>query len=101
MPFLPVILITDGLLWLLIAAAISYAWYCQRKPHLAAPWVRVFQSKAALVCSVILLAYLGYGYVAFVLLIAALLFLVSLASALYIKFFAIKLAIVFGGFVRL
>src|SRR3954468_10747063 len=61
MPFVPVFLITDGLLWFLIGAAALYAWDCPRKPHLAAPWVRVFQSKAALVCSVILLAYLGIG----------------------------------------
>src|SRR5579859_6513414 len=61
MPLLPVILITDGLLWFLVGAAVCYAWYCQRKPHLAAPWKRVFQSKAAIVCAVLLLAYLGIG----------------------------------------
>ena len=61
MPFLPVLLITDVLLWFLVAAALGYAWYCRRKPHLAAPWVRVFQSRAAVACSVILLAYLAIG----------------------------------------
>ncbi|HZQ73659.1 MAG TPA: ABC transporter permease [Burkholderiales bacterium] len=61
MPFLPVLLITDALLWLLVGAALVYAAYCAGRPHLAAPWRRVFQSKAALVCAVILLAYLAVG----------------------------------------
>ena len=61
MPFLPVFLITDVLLWFLVAAALGYAGYCRRKPHLAAPWVRVFQSRAAVACSVMLLAYLAIG----------------------------------------
>jgi peptide/nickel transport system permease protein len=61
MPFLPVLLITDVLLWLLVAAAVAYGWYCRRRPHLAAPWTRVFQSKAAVTCAVILLAFLAVG----------------------------------------
>ena len=61
MPFLPVVLITDALLWLLVAAAFSYGWYCRRRPHLAAPWARVFQSRAAVTCAVILLCYLAVG----------------------------------------
>lgn len=61
MAFLPVVLITDALLWLLVAAALAYGWYCRRRPHLAAPWARVFQSRAALACSVILLCYLAAG----------------------------------------
>jgi len=31
---------TDFLLWLLIGAVALYAWYCSRRPHLAAPWKR-------------------------------------------------------------
>ncbi len=61
MPFLPVLLITDVLLWLLAAAAIVYGWYCVRRPHLAAPWRRVFQSQAALACCVVLACYLLVG----------------------------------------
>jgi peptide/nickel transport system permease protein len=61
MPFLPVLLMTDVLLWLLIAAVAGYAWYCSRKPHLALPWKRVFSSKAAVACSVVLLTYVGLG----------------------------------------
>jgi peptide/nickel transport system permease protein len=61
MPFQPVLLATDVLLWLLVAAAVGYAWYCARRPHLAAPWKRVFQSKAAVASSVLLAAYLLIG----------------------------------------
>ena len=61
MPFLPIPLITDVLLWLLVVAALGYGGYCLRRPHLAAPWGRVFQSSAAVACAVILLCYLAVG----------------------------------------
>ena len=62
MAFLPVLLPTDVLLWLLMAAIAGYGWYCSRKPHLAAPWRRVFQSRAAVGCSVILAAFVLTGF---------------------------------------
>ena len=58
---MPVFLATDVLLWLLVAAAAGYGWYCARRPHLAAPWARVFRSKAAVASSVVLAAYLAIG----------------------------------------
>jgi peptide/nickel transport system permease protein len=58
MPLQPVPLATDVLLWALVLAAGGYGWYCARRPHLAAPWKRVFQSKAAVVSGVVLAAYL-------------------------------------------
>ena len=61
MPFLPVFLPTDVLLWLLLAVLGAYAAYCRRRPHLAAPWKRVFQSKAAMACSVLLLSFVVIG----------------------------------------
>src|SRR5713226_1167573 len=61
MPFLPVPLATDILLWFLVAAAGGYGWYCALKPHLSAPWARVFQSKAAVVSCVLLTAYVAVG----------------------------------------
>jgi peptide/nickel transport system permease protein len=61
MPFAPVLLVTDVLLWLLVAAVGGYAWYCRRRPHLAAPWRRVFQSRTAVACSVVLLAFVLVG----------------------------------------
>ena len=62
MPFLPVFLATDVLLWLLIAALAGYGWYCGRQPHLALPWKRVFQSRAATACSVILASFVMVGF---------------------------------------
>jgi peptide/nickel transport system permease protein len=62
MPFLPFPLFTDVLLWLLMGAIALYAWYCSRKPHLAAPWARVFQSRTAVVCAVVLGCYVAIGF---------------------------------------
>jgi peptide/nickel transport system permease protein len=61
MPFLPFPLFTDVLVWVLIAVVGFYAWYCSRKPYLAAPWRRVFQSKGAVVSSVVLACFLVIG----------------------------------------
>ncbi|MBS0335325.1 MAG: ABC transporter permease [Proteobacteria bacterium] len=58
---MPVILVTDVLVWLLVAAAAGYAYYCRRHDHLAAPWRRVFASRAAMVSLVVLCAYLAAG----------------------------------------
>ena len=57
----PVVLATDALLWVLVAAVATYAWYCARRPHLAAPWRRVFMSRAAVASAVVLAAYLLVG----------------------------------------
>jgi peptide/nickel transport system permease protein len=62
MPVLPSPLFTDVLLWLLMGAVAFYARYCRRRPHLAAPWKRVFQSKAAVMCSVILGVFVAIGF---------------------------------------
>jgi peptide/nickel transport system permease protein len=59
---MPFPLFTDVLLWLLIGAVAFYAAYCSRRPHLAAPWKRVFQSRAAMVCSVVLGCFLAVGF---------------------------------------
>jgi peptide/nickel transport system permease protein len=57
----PVILVTDVLVWLLVAAAAGYTLYCRRHAHLAAPWGRVFQSPAAMASLVVLAVYLAIG----------------------------------------
>ncbi|HEV3009155.1 MAG TPA: ABC transporter permease [Burkholderiales bacterium] len=57
----PVVLATDALLWLLVAAVAAYALYCRRRPHLVAPWKRVFQSKAAVASGVVLGFFLLVG----------------------------------------
>ena len=58
---MPFPLLTDVLLWALFAAIALYGWYCGRRPHLAVPWKRVFQSKAAVISAVILAAYIVIG----------------------------------------
>src|SRR5688572_24119459 len=58
MLFVPVVLVTDALIWLLLATAAVYAWYCSRYEHLAAPWGRVFRSPAAVASAVVLAFYL-------------------------------------------
>ena len=58
---MPVVLVTDILVWLLVAASIGYAVYCRRHPHLAVPWARVFRSPAAVASAVVLAAYLVLG----------------------------------------
>ena len=58
---MPVVLITDVLVWLLVAAAAGYGLYCRGHPHLAAPWARVFRSKAAIASLVVLAAYVSTG----------------------------------------
>src|SRR5262245_19701924 len=61
MPLKPVPLYADQLLWLLIVIGACYAWYCSRRPHLAAPWKRVFRSKVAVICTVVLAFFVGIG----------------------------------------
>lgn len=61
MSFRPVLLPTDLLLWLLVAAAVGYGLYCARRPHLALPWARVFRAPAAVVACVLLGCYLLVG----------------------------------------
>jgi len=61
MPLVPVLLYTDTLLWLLVLAAAAYAWFCARRPHLAAPWRRVFQSRAAIASGAVLAMFMIAG----------------------------------------
>ena len=58
---MPVILVTDVLVWLLVAIATGYAYYCRRHPHLAVPWARVFRSAAAMASVVVLAVYVALG----------------------------------------
>ena len=62
LPFVPFPLFTDWLFWLLIVAVALYARYCASRPHLAVPWKRVFQSKAAVISSVVLAVFVVIGF---------------------------------------
>jgi len=52
---------SDYLVWLLVSAVAAFAYYCGRRPHLAAPWARVFRGRAAMAASIVLCAYLLVG----------------------------------------
>jgi peptide/nickel transport system permease protein len=54
-------LATDYLVWLLVAALAGFAFHCARRPHLAAPWARVFRSRVAVASAVVLACYLAVG----------------------------------------
>lgn len=61
MPFLPVFLWTDILIFILLAVIIAGVIYIRRKPHLRAPWQQVFSRKRGVIATLILLVYIGIG----------------------------------------
>jgi peptide/nickel transport system permease protein len=58
---MPVVLWTDGPVWLLVAITIAYFAYVRRHEHLAAPWRRVRRSTAGMMALVVLLAFVVVG----------------------------------------
>jgi len=63
MPFKPVLLWTDVLIWLLVAVIALFAWYVRRHDHLRAPWRRVGQSKGGMASATVLLVFVAIGLV--------------------------------------
>ncbi len=61
MPFQPVILWTDALIYLLLVVVIAFIMIARRREHLRAPWRAVTRSKMAMGCLVVLLAYFTLG----------------------------------------
>lgn len=61
MSFLPVILPTDALIFLLVAVCLASAWYIRRRPHLALPWRRVAKNSTAMVSLLLLSIFLLAG----------------------------------------
>jgi peptide/nickel transport system permease protein len=61
MPFMPAMLQTDWLVWLLVAAIIGFAFYVRRHEHLVGPWRRVAQSKSGMVSLVVLAIFVAIG----------------------------------------
>lgn len=59
--FLPVLLWTDALVFLLIAVAGAFAYHASRHEHLRAPWRRVLRSPAAMSSAVVLCGFLVIG----------------------------------------
>ena len=58
---MPVILWSDALVFLLLAAGIAGAWYVRRHEHLLLPWRRVAQSATAMVSLLVLSLFLLIG----------------------------------------
>ena len=62
MSFMPVILWSDALVFLLLAAGIATAWYIRQREHLLLPWRRVAQNATAMVSLLILILFLAVGF---------------------------------------
>jgi peptide/nickel transport system permease protein len=61
MSFMPVILPTDALIFLLIAVGLISAWWIRRQPHLLLPWRRVAQSRVGMVSLLVLSLFVSVG----------------------------------------
>jgi peptide/nickel transport system permease protein len=58
---MPVMLWTDGLVFLLVAAIIGYFLYVRRQPHLLVPWRRVTESAYGMSALVVLAFFIAIG----------------------------------------
>jgi peptide/nickel transport system permease protein len=61
MPFKPVILWTDALIYLLLVAVALLAWHVRRHEHLAAPWRKVARSPSGLAAATVLAFFVAIG----------------------------------------
>jgi peptide/nickel transport system permease protein len=61
MSFMPVILWSDALVFLLLAAGIAATWHVRQREHLLLPWRRVAQSAIAMVSLLVLSFFLVVG----------------------------------------
>jgi peptide/nickel transport system permease protein len=58
---MPVVLWTDALIFLLLAAAVGFALYVRRHEHLRAPWRQVVRSRMGMAAAVLLSVYVIIG----------------------------------------
>ncbi|MHB0926839.1 MAG: ABC transporter permease, partial [Gallionellaceae bacterium] len=61
MSFMPIILWSDALVFLLLASGVATAWYIRRREHLLLPWRRVAQNATAMVSLLVLSLFLLVG----------------------------------------
>ncbi|OIR02223.1 oligopeptide transport system permease protein OppC [mine drainage metagenome] len=61
MSFTPVILWSDALVFLLLAAVVAGAWYVRRHEHLLLPWKRVAKSNVAMLSLLVLSLFIVVG----------------------------------------
>ncbi|MBT8121280.1 MAG: ABC transporter permease, partial [Gammaproteobacteria bacterium] len=57
----PVILLTDGLLFLLTVLVVAFVFYARSKPHIRRPWQRIFQGRIAAASAIVLGAFVLVG----------------------------------------
>jgi peptide/nickel transport system permease protein len=58
---MPVVFITDALVFMLLALALAFAWLARSREHLRAPWSRVVRSRVGMGALVVLGAYVLIG----------------------------------------
>ncbi|MCC7413270.1 MAG: ABC transporter permease [Gammaproteobacteria bacterium] len=58
---MPVVLVTDALIFLLVALVIAFALYTRRHEHLRAPWARVARSRLGMAAAVVLAWFVVIG----------------------------------------
>ena len=61
MPFKPVILWTDSLIYLLLIVVIIFVWYVRRNEHLLIPWRRVGHSVSGMMALIVLMLFISIG----------------------------------------
>jgi len=61
MQFLPVLLWTDALIWILVAVTVAFGAYAARHEHLRVPWRQVARRPLAMGALVVLAAYVTLG----------------------------------------
>lgn len=61
MSYMPVVLWTDGMIFLLIAVALLAAWLIRQRPHLILPWRRLFNNRVGMVTMLVLSLYVSVG----------------------------------------
>jgi peptide/nickel transport system permease protein len=61
MPFKPVILWTDALVFLLVAAVVALAWHVRRHEHLAGPWRKVARDPLGMAAGTVLAVFVLIG----------------------------------------
>ena len=61
MPFIPHILWTDALVFLLVITIAVFAWYVSRHEHLLLPWRKVARSATGMCAAVVLCVFIAIG----------------------------------------
>lgn len=61
MPFSPILLWTDALIYLLVVFVLCFIWYVRRHAHMLTPWKRVGHSASGMSALTILLFFLAIG----------------------------------------